>query len=122
MKNNRGFTLLELMVVVVVLGILFGIASFAVSGRLTYAKETALKQNLATMRKAIDDYYSDKKAYPSSLNDLVNNKYIRKVPEDPFTKSDTSWEIISSDKGNDVSDVKSGSSDIGADGKAYREW
>ena len=122
MKKSRAFTLLELMIVILVLGMLFAIASIAISGRLTYAKETSLKQNLSTMRKAIDDYYSDKKAYPSSLNDLVTNKYIRKIPEDPFTKSDTTWVTTPSDKGNDVSDVKSGSPDTSSDGKAYKDW
>lgn len=121
--SNGGFTLLELMIVVIIIGILYAISHIAISGRITYAKETALKHDLTTMRKAIDDFYADKNKYPATLQDLVDNKYIRNIPEDPFTKSPDTWVIIpSSNKSNDVFDIKSSCTTVGTNGKPYNEW
>ena len=120
-SRSKGFTLIELVFVVLVLGILYSIASIAISGRLTYAKETALKHDLSALRKSIDDYYTDKKAYPATLQDLVDNKYLRGIPDDPLTK-ESNWTIIPSEKGNDVFDIKSNSSGTGTNGKEYKDW
>ncbi|MFH1824446.1 MAG: type II secretion system protein [Candidatus Firestonebacteria bacterium] len=121
--KQKGFTLLELMIVIIIMGILYAVANIVISGRITFAKETALKHNLYTIRKAIDEYYTDKNKYPSALQDLVDNKYIRKIPEDPFTKSTNSWIIIpSSNTGNDVFDIKSSCDKVDSNGKPYNEW
>jgi general secretion pathway protein G len=119
-NKQRGFTLLEH--VVIIIGILYSIAQIKITGSITYAKETALKNNLYTLRKAIDDYYADRSKYPSSLQDLVDSKYIRNIPEEPFTKSTETWTIIPSEKGNDVFDIKCSSTATGNNGKPYNEW
>lgn len=120
--HNKGFTLIELIFVITILGVLYAVAQLVVTGRITKAKETALKENLYIMRKTIDDYYADKGKYPANLQELVDEKYIRKIPEDPFTKSIETWIIVPSDKGNDVFDVHSSSESVGSDGKSYKEW
>jgi len=122
MSNQKGYTLLELLIVVMIIGILYAIGNVVIGGRITYAKETALKHDLTTMRKAIDDFYTDKGKYPSALQDLADNKYIRAIPEEPFTKSADSWVTIPSPKGNDVFDVKSSNTAVGSNGKPYSEW
>lgn len=119
--KRKGFTLIELTVVLIVLGILFAVAYVLIGNRLTKARETALKQNLYILRKTIDDFYADKHKYPSTLNELVKEKYIRSIPIDPLTKVDD-WVCIPSEKGNDVYDVKSNSSATGVDGKAYKDY
>jgi len=72
------------------------------------------------MRKAIDDYYADKKRYPETLDDLVRNKYLRVVPRDPITGSATTWILVR--KGESVIDIRSGASGKGCDGTRYRSW
>ncbi|MEK6645871.1 MAG: type II secretion system protein [Candidatus Firestonebacteria bacterium] len=121
-NNKKGFTLIELIFVITILGVLYAVAQVVITGKITKAKETALKENLYVMRKSIDDYYADKGKYPDTLQDLVEEKYIRKIPDDPFTKSDQTWVIISSDKGNDVFDIHTSNEGIGSDGKKYNEW
>jgi general secretion pathway protein G len=90
--NQRGFTLIELIVVVTIIGILAGIALVNVKGAQRKAAEAALKEDLHTLRKGIDDYYADKQKYPASLQDLVPH-YLRKIPVDPITKT-PDWEEI----------------------------
>ena len=121
-STGKGFTLIELLIVIAILGILYAVSQFVISGRITYAKETALKHDLYQMRKAIDDYYSDKGKYPGTLQDLVDSKYIRAIPEEPFTKSKDTWVIVPSLIGNDVFDIKSSSAQVGSNGKPYNEW
>jgi general secretion pathway protein G len=91
-KAQRGFTLIELIVVVTIIGILAGIAVVNVRNAQTRAAEAALKADLHELRKAIDDYYADKQKYPASLNDLVPH-YLRKIPPDPITKQ-ADWEEV----------------------------
>jgi general secretion pathway protein G len=91
-KAQQGFTLIELIVVVTIIGILAGIAMVNVRNAQRKASEAALKEDLHTLRKAIDDYYADKQKYPSSLQDLVPH-YLRKLPVDPITRS-ADWEEI----------------------------
>ena len=100
MKNRRtksraaqaGFSLIELIVVVTIIGILASVAVVQVKHAAQKARESALKDNLFEMRKAIDNFYADKQRYPSDLNELVPN-YLRKIPKDPLTNAED-WETV----------------------------
>jgi general secretion pathway protein G len=127
--GKRGFTLIELMVVMSVIIILAGIGLAMHANSQTRAREAVLKENLFRMRDAIDQYYADKNAYPASLDALVTDKYLRAIPEDPFTDSDTTWQTVMSepDPANPsaqpgVYDVKSGSDREAIDGSRYSDW
>jgi general secretion pathway protein G len=118
-----GFTLIELMIVLVVIAVLAGIVVPRYLDRVDDASETVLRQDLAGLRTAIDQFYRDKGKYPDTLNDLVTQRYIRTVPLDPITKSTTSWKLVpstSSDK--NVFDVKSGAIGKSKDGSEYASW
>jgi general secretion pathway protein G len=91
-KRQKGFTLIELIVVVTIIGILAGIAVVNVRNAQRKAEEAALRDDLHEMRKAIDDFYADKQRYPNDLNELVPN-YLRKIPNDPITKQ-PDWDAI----------------------------
>lgn len=135
-RNQKGFTLIELLVVVTIIGILAAIAVVNVKNAKRKAAETVLKANLALMRKGIDDYYADKQKYPSSLKDLVEAKYMRRLPPDPITESSDTWievreEVLDqldqqTDFGAEASepgivDVKSGAKGSTLDGEPYGE-
>jgi general secretion pathway protein G len=94
-SSERGFTLIELIVVVTIIGILAGLAIVNVRFAQQKAREAALMDNLATLRKAIDNYYADKQHYPADLNDLVPN-YVKRIPKDPITKQ-VDWEVVMDD-------------------------
>ena len=94
-SRQAGFSLIELIVVVTIIGILAGIALINVGTAQRKARESALRENLFQMRKAIDNFYADKQRYPNDLNELVPN-YIRKIPKDPITMQDD-WEVIMDD-------------------------
>jgi general secretion pathway protein G len=89
-KGQRGFTIIELLVVVTIVGILAGLAVVNVRHAQRKAKEEALRYNLTEIRKAIDSYYADRQAYPPSLQDLVPN-YLKRIPMDPITESSDTW-------------------------------
>ncbi len=91
-KRQKGFTLIELIVVVTIIGILAGIAVVNVKNAQRKAQEAALRDDLHEMRKAIDDFYADKQRYPTDLNELVPN-YMRSIPKDPITKQ-PDWETV----------------------------
>lgn len=121
--DPRGFTIIELMIVMAIIGILLTIAQPQFHHYTTRAKEAVLKENLFTIRDVIDQYYADKARYPDSLQDLVDNGYIRKIPEDPFTKSSDTWVEVLPDSGEGgIFDVHSGSDLIALDGTPYNEW
>jgi general secretion pathway protein G len=126
--GKKGYTLLELMIVVAIVGILVTLAIPNFQQSAMKARETALKQNLFTMRAVLDQYYADRGDYPDSLESLVEAKYLRSIPVDPFTKSSTTWTEIYEDQedGDDspagVFDIKSGSEDVAADGTPYKDW
>ena len=128
-RSERGFTLIELMVVLTIVIVLttMGMAQYGHS--VTYAKEATLKEDLFRMRDAIDQYYADKNQYPTTLEALVSEGYLRKLPEDPFTKNNTSWQTVPAepDANNPtaeagVYDVKSGADGTALDGTRYSDW
>ncbi len=86
--NNRGFTLIELMIVVSIIGILAAIAVPNYQWGIIRTKESVLREDLYNFRSTIDQFYADQGKYPDSLEDLVNNNYLRGIPKDPFTKTD----------------------------------
>jgi general secretion pathway protein G len=127
--TDRGFTLIELVVVVTLLVILSTIGMAQYTRSVVYAREATLKEDLFRMRDAIDQYYADKNQYPATLDALVSEGYLRKIPEDPFTKSNTSWQTVPAepDPNNPsaevgINDVKSGSDQTALDGTPYSEW
>jgi general secretion pathway protein G len=124
-----GFTLIELMIVMSLIVILASIGLAIYTNSVTRAKESVLKEDLFRMRDAIDQYYSDKGEYPTSLQDLVSQKYLRSVPVDPFTNSADTWREVPAepDPGNPtaqpgVYDVRSGSELKALDGTNYSDW
>jgi len=131
-KNRRsGFTLLELIVVIAIIGILSSIAALRLKDAPRRAKEAVLREDLFTMRSCIDQYFADKQVYPQGLPELVASGYLRRLPVDPITKSDSSWETVASEDSGDTSDpnaaggiidVKSGSTETGLDGSPYNTW
>ncbi len=119
----KGFTLIELMIVLVVIAVLAGIIVPKYLDRIDDANDTVLKQDLAGMRTAIDQFYRDKGKYPETLNDLVSQRYIRVVPVDPITKSATSWKLVPSKSSEkNVFDIKSGAVGKSKDGSDYANW
>ena len=137
-RNTRsgepGFTLIELLIVVAIIGILSSMAVVQLRQTPQRAKEAALKENLYVLRNCIDQYFTDKGKYPESLEALVDDGYIRKIPIDPITGSDSTWieEQASSEAAEDagdpmgggggISDVTSGADGSGLDGSAYKDW
>lgn len=121
--TNKGFTIIEIMIVLAIIGILLTIAQPSFQQYTIRAKEAVLKENLFTLRDVIDQHYGDKGRYPDALDDLVTNGYIRKIPEDPFTKSSDTWVTVPPDTGEGgIYDVHSGSDLIALDGTPYNEW
>src|SRR5215813_5927740 len=126
---EKGFTLIELLVVASVLVVLAGIGLVQYKNGKTRASEAVLKTDLFNMRDAIDQYYADKGQYPGTLDELVSSGYLRKVPDDPFTMSGSTWQTVASepDPNNPnappgVYDVKSGSDATALDGTKYSDW
>ena len=128
-RRHGGWTLIELMVVVSMIVVLAGIAMANYRYAVITTQEAVLKENLFRMRDAIDQYYADKNKYPASLEALVTDGYLRKIPEDPFTRSTETWQAILAepDPNNPnqepgVYDVKSGSDRTSQAGTPYAEW
>lgn len=123
----RGFTLMELLLVLTLIALLASLAAPVVTGSVHRARESTLKENLFTMRKAIDDYYADNGGYPVELDLLVQKRYLRKIPTDPLTDRRDSWVLVRTDddsqgKGGGIIDVHSGSDEKDGSGVAYRDW
>ena len=127
--NEKGFTLIELLVVLSLISILAAMGMVQHRNSVLKAQEATLKTDLFHLRDAIDQYFADKGKYPASLEALVSDNYIRKVPQDPITRSAESWETIPAepDPSNPTAeagiyDVKSSAPGTSLDGTAYTEW
>jgi len=119
-----GFTLIELIVVMSIVALLLTIAVPRYFHSTDKAKEAVLREDLTQMRIAIDQYHADRGKYPDSLEDLVEKKYLRRIPPDPVTESTTTWIVVPpSDPGSSgVYDVKSGAQGTAMDGGIYGNW
>jgi general secretion pathway protein G len=126
----RGFTLIELMIVISIILILLSVSIPAYNQSIIRAKESVLKQNLFTMRSVLSQYTLDKQKAPQSLDDLVSAGYLKQIPKDPMTQSNSTWtadqedftqSIDQTDAGG-ITDVHSGSTQVGSDGTAYNTW
>lgn len=122
----QGFTLIELLIVISIIGILVTLAQPYYQRAVTAAKEATLKEDLFILRDVIDQYYADSGKYPPALNDLVDKKYIRRIPKDPVTGSAETWALVlfTDDQGQQggIFDVRSGSDAIALDGTRYSDW
>ncbi len=128
-KQDAGFTLMELMIVMAIIGVLTVVAVPSFVGAIRQAKEAALKEDLHVMRAAIDSYTMDKQKAPQALDDLLTDGYLRAIPVDPFTHASDSWvteagdalhSLDQTDPG--IDDVHSGSQELGTDGQPYSTW
>jgi general secretion pathway protein G len=115
--KTRGFTLVELMVVLTVIALLLSIVVPNYVGRMQRAEETALQENLMVMRDALDKHYADAGKYPTSLEELVAKRYLRSIAKDPFTQSTTTWTPVAP-----ADPKKGGIFDIHSSAKGYERW
>jgi general secretion pathway protein G len=127
-RGARGFTLIELMIVMMIISILIGMAALIYDKVIRHAREAALKQDLQTMRQAIDNYTLDKQQAPQSLDDLVEAHYLREVPIDPMCRQ-KDWvthigdTVLSPEQtSTGVDDVHSGCEMNANDGTSYTTW
>jgi general secretion pathway protein G len=126
--KTRGFTLIELMIVISIIMILMGVAAPLYQQSVLHARESALRQDLKVIRDAIDQYTLDKQKAPQSLQDLVP-KYLKEIPKDPITGSTDTWETVQEDtlmaidqQEPGIDDVHSGAQTTSSEGTAYNTW
>ena len=128
-KHESGFTLVELMVVMIIIGVLMSFAVPRFTAAIRASQESVLKEDLSVMRMAIDSYTMDKQKGPGSLDDLVTEGYLRAIPVDPMTHVNSTWateqgdalhSLDQTDPG--IDDVHSGSDEAGSDGVTYNTW
>jgi len=130
-SRSRGFTLIEMMIVISIILILVSVALPAYNQSIVRARESVLNQNLFTLRTVISQYTLDKQKAPQSLDDLVSSGYLKQIPNDPMTGRSDSW-VADQDEGTITSvdeqdqggivDVHSGSQAVGSNGTAYNTW
>ncbi len=128
-RSTRGFTLIELLVVISMIAILAAMGMVQYQNSVRRTREVTLKHDLFQMRDAIDQYYADKGKYPASLDALVSDGYMRRVPEDPITQSASTWQTVPAEPDpsnpsaeSGIYDVKSGAPGTSLDGSSYSDW
>jgi general secretion pathway protein G len=123
-RRLRGFTLIEMLVVMVILSLLLTIAVPRYMRSLQRSKESVLHQDLAALRESIDKFYGDTGKFPESLETLVEQHYLRSIPVDPISKSTTSWVVTHAEDPEDtgVKDVHSGAEGASLSGEPYASW
>jgi general secretion pathway protein G len=128
-RQDAGFTLVELMIVMAIIGVLAMVAVPSYIQAIRHAREAVLKEDLHTLRAAIDSYTMDKQKAPQSLDDLVQAGYLKAMPVDPFTRRSDSWITAQSDvlssldqTQSGIDDVHSGAQMSGVDGTSYSSW
>lgn len=124
MRRARGFTLLELLVVVSIIALLMAFVGPRYWGNVVRTKEAVLREDLHVIREQLDRFYVDRGRYPSSLNELVERRYLRSIPIDPLTERADSWLIVPPphhEQGG-VANVQSGAPGLADDGTSYRDW
>ena len=123
-RKKSGFTLIELLVVLAVIATLLTLALPRYFSSLEKTREAVLQQNLAVLRETLDKYYGDKGRYPTALDELVSNKYLRSMPVDPITDSSATWISIPPPEPEmgGVYDVRSGAEGVARNGTEYRNW
>ncbi len=128
LRNARGWTLIELTIVISLITVLSTIALVGYRSAVTRSREAVLKEDLFRMRDAIDQHYADRGAYPQAIESLVTTGYLRAIPVDPFTGSAETWQVefAAADPADPfargVYDVRSGSERLALDGTLYAEW
>jgi len=120
----RGYTMIELLVVLAIIAALLTLAAPRYFGNVDKAKEDVLREDLYLMRDAIDKHFMDKGKYPDQLEDLVNGKYLRAIPVDPLTDSAKSWVLEAPADGSPgaVFNVRSSSAQKARDGTTFKDW
>jgi len=130
-RRSRGFTLIELMIVISLLLILITVAVPIYKQSILRARESVLRQDLFTLRQVIDQYTLDKQKAPQALDDLVSAGYMKQLPTDPFTGKNDTWKVVTEEdtiadpsqtEAGGISDVHSGSDQPSSDGTAYSSW
>jgi general secretion pathway protein G len=123
---KRGFTLIEVLIVVTIIGILITMAQPSFHRAVTSAKEATLKENLFVLRDVLDQFFADNAKYPDALEQLVEKRYLRRVPKDPVTGSVDTWVLVraADEQGQEagIFDVHSGSEGTALDGTRYADW
>jgi len=123
-SRSAGFTLIELIVVLTIIGTLLAIAVPRYFSSLEKSRETILRQDLSVMRDALDKYDADKGHYPETLEGLVTDRYLRALPVDPYTRKADTWVVTQSDNPDEpgIKDVHSGFDGTAPNGTAYATW
>ncbi len=121
-RHSPGFTLIELLVVLAIIATLLALAAPRYFQHVERSKEAVLRENLTTLRGAIDQYHADRNTWPTNLDALAEGRYLRAVPRDPISDSADTWIEVPPEGGTGVYDVRSGAPGEGLDGVPYAEW